>query len=773
MRCLPRFAWVPVLACCFDLSLAATSGWQGRPLAELLESLNSRGYQILFSSDVVTDELLIPEEPDLNEPLDSLKALLAAHGLVLQRGPASTWLVRKPETPDPRETTPAQDLPIPLPEIVVSASLHRLEYTQTGTQTYLDRELATRIPAAGEEAVRITSRLPGTASGGISTRSHIRGGEANEVLFLLDGLRLYEPFHLKDFQSVATIVNSNAIDGIDYYTGAYPARYGDRMSGVMNLSLRQPDNVTQTELALSFFNTSVLSMGSFGDGGEGDWLLAARRGNLDLIADVIDPDVGSPDYQDYLFHGAWVFGPRTQFSANFLASRDKLTLVDIDRGEFADADYENRVLWLNWRADWSTRLHSETIVSASEISNRRSGTLALPQIVSGRLDGSREFDAIGVKQDWTYSAAKNWMFRFGVEGRHQDARYRLVSSKLIESPFAAILDNAPSTVRNFDLSPEGAQYSAYIEARWQLRENLIVDAGLRWDHQNYTTASNDEQTSPRLSVLYRINERSEFRLGWGQFSQAQEINELQVSDGIDRFFPAQRAEHIVANLKHQLGQAIDIDISYYRKRFRAVRPRFENAFNSLTLLPELQFDRYRVDPISATAQGTELLVSEGDSGEQLFWWLGYAWSEARDRMPEGEVARSWDQTHTVKAGLSWRWGRWDLSAAGEVHTGWPKTLLVTSSVTNPDGSIDLRATTTEPNTGRYSVFHTLDMRLSREFAVRRGDLTVFLEVSNLYDRANPCCTEYSLSPSASGPQLVAKEAYWLPLVPSLGVVWRF
>ena len=151
------------------------------------------------------------------------------------------------------------------------------------------------------------------------------------------------------------------------------------------------------------------------------------------------------------------------------------------------------------------------------------------------------------------------------------------------------------------------------------------------------------------------------------------------------------------------------------------------------------------------------MVSEGDAGQELFWWFGYAWSEVFDRTVDRKIFRSWDQTHAVKAGLSWRWGSWDFSAAGEVHTGWPKSVLPAE----------------ELNTSRYSLFHTLDVRVSREFDVRRGDLTVFLEVSNLYDRQNSCCTEYSMTTGTNGPLLVAKEAHWLPLLPSLGIVWRF
>jgi hypothetical protein len=78
---------------------------------------------------------------------------------------------------------------------------------------------------------------------------------------------------------------------------------------------------------------------------------------------------------------------------------------------------------------------------------------------------------------------------------------------------------------------------------------------------------------------------------------------------------------------------------------------------------------------------------------------------------------------------------------------------------------------TDINSGRYSVFHSLDARVSREFDTKRGDLTVFAEITNLTDRGNPCCTEYAMS--ADGTELTARQSNWLPLVPSLGIVWRF
>ena len=730
---------------------------KGTPLDAYLESLTANGLRIIYSSDLVSADQVLLEEPDTSDPKSSLARILRPYALKVTDGPSGSLLiVRDASLAKTTEAAQTPEMKL-LPEIVVTSSLHRLQYAKSGSHTYLERELSTRIPAAAEEAVRLTNRLPGTASGGISSRNHIRGGELNEVLFLFDGLRLYEPYHLKDFQSIASIVNANAISGVDFYTGGYPVRYGDRMSGVMSMELRESTGEVETELALSFFNTSALSLGRFGSNDQGDWLLAARRGNLDLIVDVIDPEFGSPDYQDLLLHFGWDFGPLATISASILASHDKISLNDPDVGEAAKANYDNKVFWIKWLANWSSVLQSETIVSLSDISDDRAGSVDMTGIVSGALNDSRDFKAYEIQQDWTFVPADHWMLEFGFRARHQDAKYRFSAVKTVSAPFDQVLDNEAFVARNFDLSPEGAQYAAYSQIRWQPIEKLIVDLGLRWDRQSYTAARDDRQYSPRASVLFRSSKRTEIRLGFGQFYQAQEINELQVSDGVPSFYAAQRAKHVVANLKHSFDVGVDLDVSMYRKAFRSLRPRFENVFNTLTLVPELQFDRVRIDAFQAESRGIELMASHGSGEDSLFWWLGYAWSEVEDSTADGKIKRSWDQRHTGKVGFSWRWGFWNFSAAGEVHTGWPKTLL-----------------TTDRNSSQYSVFHTLDARVSRDFDLRRGSLTAFLEVTNLLNRSNSCCTEYSIQSGPGGTsELLAKDGYWLPIVPSLGVVWRF
>ncbi|HNP37188.1 MAG TPA: TonB-dependent receptor [Woeseiaceae bacterium] len=750
----------------------AGDDWQGRPLADYLDYLNQHGLKVIYTSALVPDDVLLVGTPVAVVNLETLTILLQPYGLAAKPGPAGSLLVVRGRS---GETTAATNEAaaieeIPIPEVVVSASLHRLQYSSASTYSYLDRELSARVPAAGEEAVRITNRLPGTASDGLSAQNHVRGGEKNEVLFLFDGLRLYEPYHLKDFHALATVVNSNAISGMDFYTGAYPARYGDRMSGVMSFKRREPEKDIETELALSFFNASALSLGKFGGSNSGDWLLAVRRGNLDLIVDVVDPDRGSPDYQDYLAHVGWEFGPRAYLTLSALYSNDKILLNDLDRGEEASASYQNQLVWAKWYAEWSDRLASETLVSIIDITNKRTGNLNLPGIVSGSLSENREFSVMQLKQDWTWVANRHWMLSFGANAQYLAATYDFKSVKTVLPPFDRILDNQAVLVLDESPEPEGSQYAAYSELRWRPLDSLTLDVGLRWDLQNYTTADDDEQVSPRAAVLYRPTPGTELRLGWGRFYQAQEINELQVNDGVATFFEAQRSEHIVFNLKSSLTRNIDLDLSVYDKSFHQVRPRFENSYNTLTLVPELQFDRVRVDPQRAHARGAEIMLSRGTADASLLWWASFAWSEVEDSSAGVDTLRSWDQTSTFKAGLSWRWGYWDFSAAGEAHTGWPKSELYGELVEVPGLSPELVLTTSERNVERYSNFYSFDARISRDFGVRYGSLTAFFEVTNLLNRKNACCTEYSVLPDGA---LGSRQANWLPLVPSLGAVWRF
>lgn len=766
------FLWSP-------LADGADRSWQGEPLREYIEYLQSEGLRIIYSTDLVREEYLLPVEVSGDDPEAALRRAVRPFGLTITAGPAGSLLIT--EDPAARQarsdatqaaTAIAAPAVEPLPEIVVTSSLYNIRYEHAGSYNFLDRDQSTRMPNLGDEAVRSIARLPGTSSDGVSTRHHVRGGAQNEQLFLLDGLRLYEPYHLKDFHSVATIVDQNVISGIDFYSAGYPARYGDRMSGVVDIRLREPPEQMESELGISFFNTWGLSRGRFGGENRGDWLLSGRRANLDLLVDAVNPDYGTPRYADYLGHVGWQAG-RHYVSANALVSYDKISVADADDAERATARYKNDILWLKAESEWNESLGSTTIMSATEIENLRAGVTDRPDVISGFVDSDQRFRSLALKQDWSFAFSNDFLAVAGFELKRLEAEYAYESSMMIAPPFDQIFDNEPVTVRAIETAPRGSQYAVYTELRMRAGDRVTVDAGLRWDQQTYAMARDDAQVSPRLNLLYRAGEATDFRVAFGEYHQAQEINELQVSDGVFNFHPAQRAQHLVASVEHGFESGMELRIEAYRKKYRSLMPRFENVFDPLVLIPELQIDRVRIDAQSAISEGVELSLT-GTGADNLSWWASYSWSHTEDHVAGINIRRGWDQTHALSSGVSMDWNDWSFSAAAIVRTGWPKTVLQAETMQNPDGSTSLVVFAEPRNSRRHAVFGSLDARVSRNFDLPRGDLTLFLEITNLTNRQNPCCTEYSVGFNESGdPALEASESTWLPIVPSLGIVWRF
>lgn len=766
---------VVLLALAFAGNAAAAGPYAGRPLSDVLEELRAAGAPLIYSTNLVKPGLEVVSEPHSRHYIDIAREILTPHDLGLEFRGGVYLVVRiapraPPEDmvegvavapPDAVDDAP----PLELENVTVFASRYLL---QAASAFYVDQRAIQVLPDLGEDPLRAAHRLPGAAASGLSSKTHFRGGEHDETAIYLDGLRLLDPFHIRDYHSIFSSIDARAITGLEAFTGGFPVRYGDHMSGVLSLETRVSEDRRHTELGLSVYNTSLLHSG-FSDDGRWDWLVSVRDSNLDL---VLDPDLGSPDYFDVFAQLGHRLSGRTYVSLNALYANDSVVVItesDPAELERSDSDTENLHLWLRLDHDWRSELSTTTVLSARSFDNLRVAEMNDPDQMVAHARDSRDSDDWGIRQDWLWTGWTGHDLRWGFEYRDHGANYEYagIATYLgLQSTLPDLENPREYVVR---AAPRGHGLSMFVSDRWGWTESTWLQYGLRWDRQTWTEPRFDDQLSPRLSLLHRLDANTDLRLSWGRYYQSQAINRLQVEDGLDEFFAPQRSDHFIAGYRRYFPSGYRLRAELFLKRYDRLKPRFENLFDPLSLIPELAPDRVRLDPQSAQARGVELSLEHRGTGP-LEWWASYVLSRANDRIEGRNQPRSWDQRHALQAGLSWRSEPWEVGLAVAVHSGWPTTPLTAEY--DPDAD-EFLAIPGERNSEKYNTFFTLDFRVSREFQVSKGRLSAFLEVSNATNRDNECCVDYDLDDEVEPPVVDRSPDFWVPIIPAIGVLWEF
>ena len=650
-----------------------------------------------------------------------------------------------------------------LDELIVTASRYEVSSRAQPSTTYFSRDQIENLAPLGDDTIRVVHRLPGVASNDFSARPYVRGGASSELAVLMDGVRLVEPYHLRDFQGVFSVVDQRIVDTMAVHAGGFSAAYGDALSGLLLIEPREPTELAH-EVGLSALYSSLLTSGTFADG-KGSWLASARNSNLER---VLADHLGEPAYSDLFLRTAMDFGAKHRLVVGALRFRDDIALTLEDEPgdrQFANSDTTSRQSWLKLQSNWTESLSSTMWLHATDFESRRRETVADLDEIVGSIDDDRGLHSVGLKQDWRLEQSPRQRWSFGAELEQGDARYAYVGLAERRGLLATLGGTAPP-VRVVALSPRGDSYGAYAEDRVRISERLIADLGLRWDRQSYLPAGVDSQFSPRASLLYRLSSKTDIRVSHGRFFQAERLLDLQVEDGVVEFSPAQRAAHSIASVEHRLPGTLSLRAEVYRKWTRQVRPRYENLFDPLELMPELRASRVRVVPQRAEARGLDLFMS----GEQPWsWWAGFSWARVEDIIDGAEEPRSWDQRRALNAGVTWPIGAWSLSAVATAHLGWPTTTVAVA--TSPAG--ERRAVAGERNASRLGSVRRLDARASREFGIGPGALRFFAEVTNLTNRQNPCCLVYEPATADGLPTLTRVERSRAGITGNLGLLWQF
>lgn len=725
-----------------------------------LRLLAEHGHAVVFSSDTVAADATI--EITAATP-EAVRAGLAPQGLTLIRS-GRFWVVAplaeagSAVQPGTERRRPADRLET----VIVTGTRYRLPegMSGAGATTLTAQELNT-TPALGGDAVRVVNRLPGMSSVGVSASPLVRGGAEDETLIRIDGVELIEPFHLADFQSIFSTVDDRTIESINFYSGGFPARYGNRMSGVMEISTHGAPHTRASEVGLSTY-TAIANTRGHSDDERLWWLGSVRRGDLDPLTDRIDSRTGSPKYWDAYGSIGHALSRATYVTIGGLLSRDDVEFNDGE--ETAHSDIDNKYVWLRLDHDHSSTSRSSTVLSFVDAQRRkRLNSPDNDEDSAGFLDYQRDTKRLTLRSDWSIAAG---VAIIETGASVELARSKYVAAGLVDRGDMGVLLGRPALeALDTRTTVDGPAYGVYAAIDLPLTDTISIQPGLRFDAQHYDPRGATNHVSPRLGVLWQPTPFVTARLTAGRFYQPEAIHEMQVTDGIDRFQAPQRADHFIAGLDIDPTERLSLRAEAYYKDYGDPKMRFENAFNPFVILPELEPDRVAVTANSARVRGFDF---EGryELATNLSAVLRYGYLDAEDRINQQWVSRRWSQRSTVNAIIAWHGEATEFAAALTWHTGW-------YSADPPPFTTGPMAVEDILNGTELAEYVSLDLRAARRFKFSRSEVTIYADLTNVFDRDNQAGIDYDAIAVPGGWTLLPDEEVLLPYIPSVGFLIRF
>lgn len=750
---------LPVVA-----SEAAT--WAGSSVAALLEAVRHSGVDILYSSAQVPEGLRIGTEPQGTTLLTQTADALRPFGLMLQSIAPGHYIVSRSPAPAPdsvQSHTQVADLSRAdaIEDITVFASRYAFADVGTGGSQELSRKQIEQIPGAATDVVKAARMLPGIAAAD-DVRPYIRGSAQDDVMVVYDNVKISDPFHLRNFQSLLSAFDASVIGGMEVYSGGFPVRFGTRSGGVINLTPRSASAGNEYAVSAGPTTQRVSLLGQTGDQSL-EWLGALRRS---IPKSSVEQDGSGFDRAivgDAVARLRWTPTPSSSWILGAMLLSDRIDLHGGASLDEADARYRDSYSWLSFVHQPETGWHSTMTLAVMQLNRRREGTIAQPYVVTGALAEDRNFKGFTAANEWVLQQSELLRFDVGAElgqlSGENDYHRTVTYSPATASSFG--LDGTAPVLSTAD--PREQYYGAYGSVHFQQSARFESEVGLRLDGQRYFAGVAGREWTPRLNFRYRATPKVDVFASWGRFSQAQRPNEWRLEADQQLPDPVQTVTHTTVGLTGSSAVGVAWRFELYRKHWSHVAPYYDNVLSTQSLLPDLIPDRVLITPTAANSKGLEL-SARGALGPDFQWWGSFSRSQVRDEIGSLSVPRSWDQSKAVNAGLGWHHGPYAVSGTARYHSGWPRTpVLLVSRSTPQDPWISLG----ERNAARWPDFISADMRASWNTHFAASELEMFAEIFNVSDRRN---VSY-LGVRAAGPNDEASSylGYWSARQFNLGV----
>lgn len=663
------------------------------------------------------------------------------------------------------------------------------------------------LPSFGEKDIfRSLQLLPGVSgSNEASSGLYVRGGTPDQNLVLFDGFTVYHVDHLFGFFSA---FNTNAIKDVQLYKGGFDAKYGGRLSSVVDLTGKD-GNTEQFNMGMGL---SLVSANAFVESpfakGKGSFLVAARRSfqssfynNLfDAFttanqAEADAPQGGGrfgqqqvqPSSYFYDLNAKVTYRPSKKdiLSVSFFNGQDNLDnsrLSDDSAfrrpgGEALNFNFERNSIdltnWGNWGSSakwsrrWTDRFYTNANLSYSNYYSERDRnnetTITRSDTTFTNKNGTYEYNNLKdytLKLDNEWKLGKNNQLGFGLQSTYNDIEYEYTQN---------------DTLSILQRDNQGWTNSLYLEDRQVFSDALILKGGMRLTHYSVTEQIYWE---PRASLTYLLSDRVKLKGAWGKYNQfATRVVREDIQQGSRDFWiladetavPTGKATHYIAGLAYETPKFL-FDLEGYYKPLEGLTE-YTSRFTTNGFGPNRSLD-YEEFFYTGTgiAKGLEFLLQK-KSGK-LTGWLGYTLGEVKydfEAFGEQPFFANQDQTHELKlVGNYQLTDKLTLGATFIYATGRPYTAPTGFyEIDLLDGSTSAFFEVSDKNALRLPDYHRFDISATYDFRWGRSKGNFGLSIFNLYNRQNVWYKEYEVVEG----ELLETSITLLNITPSLFFTW--
>ncbi|MGV3639319.1 MAG: TonB-dependent receptor [Adhaeribacter sp.] len=663
-----------------------------------------------------------------------------------------------------------------LAEVLIEAGgiQEQLRSSQMSLERLSARD-AKLLPALfGEVDILKTLQLkPGVQSGGEgSSGLYVRGGGPDQNLILLDEATVYNASHLFGFFS---IFNNDAVRSVELYKGGFPARYGGRLSSVVEVRLRDGNNKKFAATGGVGLIASRLTLEGPLKKNKASFLLSGRRTYFDVFTRGLNKrKAGDPEYDpipDYYFYDlngkAKVdLGPNDQLFFSAYLGHDAFGFRN--SGFRFNFNWGNQTAALRWHHGFSPRLLAYTSLTASgyqyDITN---------DLDAFRFQLRSDIRDLNLKSELEYIPGTSHHYKFGFQAiAHTFEVGRLKAG----SDDQAIAFQAGKTYR-------GTELGLYAGDEFQPSPAFQLQYGLRLSGFKSDT-SFFGALEPRLALRYSLRANLSLKASYTRMIQyIHLVANSGASLPTDIWYPSnrhvrpQRSQQLALGGSWSLGKSrfLVSNELYYKWMRRQVDFRDgAQLFANDNLNEEFLFGR-------GISYGNEFYVEKKEG--RTTGWLGYtlSWTYRRfDQINEGRwFPTRYDRRHDVSVVVQHQLGK-RLQAGSTWVYGTGNAFSVPVGrifLQSPEGVRgDYVPVYSERNAYRLAPYHRLDLSLVYQLKTKRGESDLTMSIYNVYNRRNPYFVyveELEEEETGTTTGFQGKQVSLFPIIPALTYNFKF